>query len=154
MTPINCQSHASIIQKWIDSTLACIDTDHANRGTVVHVTRELVFYVDTLLVSTVDDFNNLHNSIGTDWHRPCQSMSTHTDISQIAEGTSTIRNLLVSAWDDCLTLSHISTIRQSSVNPTLIQSDVNKMPIQHQSGGNSFQSNVNLIPIQCQSIQI
>jgi hypothetical protein len=59
----------------IGSALACIDRDHANRRTVLHVTRELVFFVDRLLVSTVDDFNNLHNSIGTDWHRPCQSVS-------------------------------------------------------------------------------
>jgi hypothetical protein len=35
----------------------------------VHVTRELVFYVDRLLVSTVDGFNDLRNWIGTDWHR-------------------------------------------------------------------------------------
>ena len=40
-----------------------------NWRTFVHVTRELVFYVDRLLVSTVDGFNDLRNWIGTDWHR-------------------------------------------------------------------------------------
>ena len=41
----------------------------SNRRTFVQVTRELVYYMDRLLVSTVDDFNDLHNWIGTDWHR-------------------------------------------------------------------------------------
>ena len=35
----------------------------------MQVTRELVYYMDRLLVSTVDDFNDLHNLIDTDWHR-------------------------------------------------------------------------------------
>ena len=35
----------------------------------MHVTREPAYYVDRLPVSTVDNFTDLHNWIGTDWHR-------------------------------------------------------------------------------------
>ena len=71
--PINCQSYASTVKKRIDTCPARIGKTSrqpfTNRRRFVHVTREPAYYVDRLPVSTVDDFTDLHNWIGTDWHR-------------------------------------------------------------------------------------
>ena len=94
----------------------------ANRRTFVQVTMELVYYMDRLLVSTVDDFNDLHNWIGTDWHWPCQTAS---EVDNSVRGRGTSFNLLTH-------LRNTSIQCQSYVNPIL--------PILCQS-----------IPIRCQS---
>ena len=74
---------------------------------------------------------------------PRQSMSIHTDVSQITEGTSTVRTGYWDYvyWDDCPTLSHVSAIRRFSVKRMSIrcQPDVGR---------------VSVLPILCQSIPI
>ena len=124
--------------QWIDMHWQKSSQLMANRRTIPHVTRELVYYAESLLVSTEDDFVRRHSKV-FDRSIPIQSES----------GSNRVR-------------IHPNLI------PITCQSNVDPAPIQHEFSTNLVlircthfnlipfrcQSNVNPIPMQCQSSSI
>ena len=122
------------VRKWIDTDWQCIDMHWqkssqliTNRRTIPHVTRELVYYAESLLVSTEDDLVP-ETPLG---YGPMQHQSNHSSTSQA--NPVPIRCQSIPIWCQTTQMPIPATMassihRQSSANSAQIhfQSIVNR----------------------------